>query len=451
MKRNQIILGVVLLLIIAAVLFLWFRSASDRPRSLPEGLPLELNQKPVYDWYVCEDLGIGPVPGVSDPRQRFRVCHNEGWEVLAYCLQPNWPAPDVGAACALIDENTFWCGFGLQNLREYSVLQTPTPTPTPLVPTATPTSSPTATSTALAATETPSTPLPSATSTPGGPSETATLTPPAASPTPLSTSPAATPPGRPSPGGSGFVEWLLSAVLQSGATPTPFLPQLNTPVLPAPQVAGDTGQGSAHPASSATFYGIDFNDTTQRIRIKIFPPNERVNQGKPIVIAFTPGQTCEYGDRQACINRYVADEGGEVIYVTAHSGINGEAEAFRRAVEGMGFDQASSSLRKVHARLQDLQGAQVEIVQGETVVSGLVLAVASRVPPTEMLKYLDLGLPEALDLASANDPLLASSLRPDQPQIVFETCGWKMPGEPWLPGITSTNASIYLGLIQKIP
>jgi hypothetical protein len=347
----------------------------------------------------------------------------------------------------LIDENTFWCGAGLQNLREYAILQTPTPTLTPLAATATPTSTPTATSTLPAATETPTTPLPTQTTTPGGATETATLTPPAFSPTP----PITTPPARPSPGGSGFVDWLLSVLFQQQATPTPFLPQPNTPTPPASQVTGDSEQAWSAPATSSTFYGIDFNNSAQRIRIKIFPKNERVNQGKPIVIAFTPGQSCTYGDRQACINRYFTVEGGEVIYITAHSGVDGEAEAFRRAVEGTGFDQASFSLRKVQARLQDLQGAEVQIVQGETTVSGLVLAAASRVPPKDMLDYLSLGLPQALALASSNDPALAASLKPAEPQIIFETCGWMMPGEPWLPGITSTNASIYLGVIQNKP
>lgn len=451
MKRNQIILGAGLLLVAAAALFLWIRSASERPRPLPENLPQQIDQRPVYDWYVCGDLGLGPVPGVSGPRQRFRVCHNDGWEVLAYCLQPNWPAPEVGAACALIDETTWWCGAGLQNLREYTVLQTPTPSPTPLIPTATPTSSPTATFTAPAPTETPTIPLPSETATPGEVTETPAITPPAASPTPPTTAPAATPPARPSPGGSGLMEWLLSALRQYGATPTPFLPQPNTPAPPASQIAVDDGQGVSNLSTTSTFFGIDFNDPTRRIRIKIYPPNDGVNQGKPIVIAFTPGQACKYGDRQACINRFVTQEGGEVTYITAHSGINGEAEDFRRAIEGMGIDQANSSLRKVHARLQDLQGASVEIVQGETVVTGLVLAAASRVPPKDMLDYLDMGLPDALALASSLDSALANSLKPDQPQIVFETCGWKLPGEPWSPGITSANASIYLGVIQKMP
>ena len=37
------------------------------------------------------------------------------------------------------------------------------------------------------------------------------------------------------------------------------------------------------------------------------------------------------------------------------------------------------------------------------------------------------------------------------PLLVFETCGWKVTGEAWARGTTSTTASIYLGVIQKKP
>jgi hypothetical protein len=131
--------------------------------------------------------------------------------------------------------------------------------------------------------------------------------------------------------------------------------------------------------------------------------------------------------------------------------VDGEAEAFRRAVEGFGFDQAGFPLRKIQARLRDLQDAEVEIVQGETVVSGLRLSVAVRIPPKFMGDYLESALPDALSLAAAINPAMQDALTPQQPQVVFETCGWKMPWEPWLPGMTSTNASIYIGVIRKGP
>jgi len=122
---------------------------------------------PPYGWTVSEDLGVGEVPG-GPTAQRFVVEQIEGWEVLAYCLDPQEPPPPVGTTCELIDENTFWCGDDFQQLREYEIVQQPpppaptetvqpsatrtstsTPTSTPTyTPTSTPTSTPTATNTA---------------------------------------------------------------------------------------------------------------------------------------------------------------------------------------------------------------------------------------------------------------------------------------------------------------
>jgi hypothetical protein len=127
-----------------------------------ERLSVILAPKPVNNWYVCANLGIGPVPGLPDPHQRFKVCHDSGWEIYAYCIEPNIPAPTLGTICSLIDDQTLFCGAEVQSLREYRILQTPaagtgTPSVTPS-PTATTTSTPTPTNT--------TTPTPTNTATP---------------------------------------------------------------------------------------------------------------------------------------------------------------------------------------------------------------------------------------------------------------------------------------------
>lgn len=144
--------------------------------------PAELLQGPlpVYNWHVCGDLGIGFVPGIG-MRAQFLLCHNQGWELQAYCLQPALPAPEIGTVCSRVNEDTFWCGAGIQNLREFRVLQTPTPTPSS-TPTPTPTLTPTPTNTST----------PTITQTPATPQ----------SPTPTPTRP-------PRPGGSGSIEWIV--------------------------------------------------------------------------------------------------------------------------------------------------------------------------------------------------------------------------------------------------
>jgi hypothetical protein len=183
--------------------------------------PHTQNDLPVYNWRVCEDLGMGTVPGVPGTVQRFRVCHRQGWDLLAYCLQPLIPPPPLETICERINEDTFWCGDQYQLLRYYQILQTPTPGPsdTPVTPTETLTPVPTLTQTI--------TPLPTGTSTPtptDTPFPTVTETP---SPTltetpPVPTVPVMTQTQRPPPGGSGNVDgisavrWFFGFLLLAG-------------------------------------------------------------------------------------------------------------------------------------------------------------------------------------------------------------------------------------------
>ncbi len=104
---------------------------------------------PPYGWEVTEDLGVGDVPG-GPTAQRFVVEHDTGWEVLAYCLEPDEPPPPVGAVCDLVEGDAFWCGDEYQMLRRYKIVQMPPPAQTSTstsAPTRTSTSTPTATAT----------------------------------------------------------------------------------------------------------------------------------------------------------------------------------------------------------------------------------------------------------------------------------------------------------------
>lgn len=156
---------------------------------------------PVHGWTVCGDLGIGPVPGLPGTIQRLQLCQGDGWEVQAYCLNPQLPVPAVGTLCSMVSGTDFWCGDSVQQLRNFQLLQTPAPSSTPL-PSSTPTPLPSPTAT--------STPLPSLTATPPQPSETLALTPPNAGfDTPVL---APTLFERPYPGGEGIRMPLISAL-----------------------------------------------------------------------------------------------------------------------------------------------------------------------------------------------------------------------------------------------
>lgn len=426
MKRLGFILGGLLLLLLATGVR-WSKFTSAAQASPFEDIFIApLGEKPVNNWRVCRDLGVGNVPGLGIQRQRFRLCHSQGWEVLVYCLEPNLPAPAVGTRCTRTNANTYWCGNGIQNLREYSVQETPpaisTPTPVPTnTPTLAPTQTPTVpTRTPLAPEQKPS-PRPKVRSTP-----------------------------RASTGGRGnfdlgsllSLDWLMAPIRTNfqpmAATPTPFQPR-----PPTAQVEPKT------PQSPSGFYGFDLQDGKHRVRILIFPPNNQVNQGKPILISFIPGQTCNYGDNRGCIHVYQTESGASVTFISVHSGVGGEGQAFRHAVEGTGIDSAGLSLKRVRGNLRALHGAEVVIIQGKRRYEGFTFVAAARIPPRSLGAYFETPIQNALVFASTIDKSLLGLGQRDLPLLVFETCGWKMPGEPWVKGVTSTTASVYLGVIQK--
>ncbi len=120
-----------LLLFLGVIILVW--QLAPNPVSAAPHVPINLLQieKPVDNWIVCRDLGVGDVPGLPQPRQRVQLCHEQGWRVNTYCLRPEAPVPLVGTRCQRINENTYWCGNGLQPLREYRIVDQPPETPTP--------------------------------------------------------------------------------------------------------------------------------------------------------------------------------------------------------------------------------------------------------------------------------------------------------------------------------
>jgi hypothetical protein len=168
-----------------------------------------------------------------------------------------------------------------------------------------------------------------------------------------------------------------------------------------------------------------------------------------VELSFIPGKTCNFGDHHACVSEFF-DGGRNLVFLTVHSGVGGEAQDFRHAVEGTGINRAGYSLKKVQAKLDSLSGAQVAILQDGDQVSSFTLVGVARIPPDYIQAYLKAPIHDALALAVKLNPDLKETLHPSLPIVAFETCGWKMFGEPWLPGVTSTTGSIYLGIIQPI-
>lgn len=546
---------------------------------------------PIYNWFVCEDLGVGSVPGVPDLRQILRLCHNQGWEIRTYCLQPGIPAPPIGSTCSQPAEGNFWCGDEFQLLQEFALDVTPTASPNPSVtntripsqtsppplntqtPTWTPTGTQTPTSTVLSSdtppptstprlTQTPTrtntpapsttgtvvnsetpmvsstppitlteTPQTSRTNTPVGPTETFTLTPP---PPPISETPTATlslftpvSTERPRPGGDGnfheigllgiflgiltsaigflsflilqnngneirmsieleestFPSMLKSIILpkrllilillslmiltayqipqywvglpqpvsgygvshveyKTSKTPTPFQPQHPTPVFSL----------EIEPISSLTyeFRDVDFSPQSGWRTITIDPPSQRVNDGKPITLSFLLSETCDFGDQHACVSSHVT-EMGNLTFLSIHSGYGGEGQSFRHALEGTGINTTAFSLATVQKNLDVLRGAQVSISEDGNEKGGFIVKGVIRIPARDLETYFSLPIEEALVLAGSINPTVWAFIDPNQPILIFETCGWKMPVEIGSNRVQNTTGSVYVVIIQPTP
>jgi len=220
------------------------------------------------------------------------------------------------------------------------------------------------------------------------------------------------------------------------------------PIINSQTYVGDSSI-NAFGNPSWEFYGIDFREKRQQVVIKIFPRDKELNHGEPIVIAFYPGDECSFGNKKACVYAYKPSEDGNIIFLSIHSGVGGEAQQFRHIVEGTSINRAKYNIVKVMKNLHKLQGAKVTITQHGRKVDGLTLVTTGRVPAEHLADYFQAPIYHALPIA-ANDNLdLGNYIRPNQPQLVFETCGWKMRGEPWAEMVTPTTASVYLAVIQK--
>lgn len=137
-----------------------------------ENASIKLSYQPSEGWTVCADLGVGPVPGLNITRQRFRLCSDTGWEILAYCLEPERPMPPLGTLCSEVDPGVFWCGDNVQQLQFYQVAQRPTPATRTPTRTRTRTATTTITSTATVPNQPSGTPVNTATTRPTSPRQT---------------------------------------------------------------------------------------------------------------------------------------------------------------------------------------------------------------------------------------------------------------------------------------
>jgi hypothetical protein len=234
-------------------------------------------------------------------------------------------------------------------------------------------------------------------------------------------------------------------------TQTPFQPY-NTP-LPTPTftpVPTETPLPTETPVLDPSFqyYGINFHANAQPVTIDIYPPDNKVNGGQPIHITFTPGEKCIFGDHRACVNGYRADLAGDLTFLTVHSGVGGEGQALRNALEGTWIDRAGLPLSQVMNQMDALRGARVIIRQGDHKVEDSSVARLGRVPALEVARYFRISHERGLTLAVNSDGDLGTFALANQPTLIIETCGWKMAEEPWADGVSWTTGAVYLTVIH---
>lgn len=226
-----------------------------------------------------------------------------------------------------------------------------------------------------------------------------------------------------------------------GLTQTPFQPvaptQTPTPTpLPTP---------TPFP-STYTRFGIAFTDTSQTIQVVLSPLQGPVNEGRPIRVPIRPGWPCEWADHRSCISLHYQ---GQVVLATIHSGVAGEGEALRNALEGTWLNAAALSLPRIQENLDSLQGADVDLEQGDSSSGTAHVLAAVRLPADQAADYFSLPVNEGLELAAQRSPEMAAALASEKPILIIETCGWSHPSEPLVPGTSPTSASVYLVVIGE--
>ncbi len=225
--------------------------------------------------------------------------------------------------------------------------------------------------------------------------------------------------------------------LPVAATPTPYLP-LHPTLTPA-----------VTPAASPDyiFHGIDFTPGAEEITLRIWPASDALNRGRPIKVRFLPGSECNFGDHQACVHHFRTANQQEVLWVSVHSGVTGEGQELRHALEGTGINSAGLSLEQVLINLAEMNNAVVTLRQGQKSVDDANAAAFARVPAVDVPDYLLMSFDQALEVAFATNPDIQPQLEASGTLLIIETCGWRMPGEQGWQFVSDTTASIYLGII----
>lgn len=238
-------------------------------------------------------------------------------------------------------------------------------------------------------------------------------------------------------------------VAQVQTTPTPFQPfaATQTPFRPIGPTATNTS--TPYPTQTPTppppptyiRFGINFQDTSQKIKTELLSSSKDFNGGRSIRINFQPGWPCEWINHRGCTSLHYQ---GQVVLVTIHSGIGGDGQNLRHVLEGTWLNAAALSISQIQDNLGRLRDSSVVIRQGGITAEEMRVRAAVRVPASQVVDYFSLPIDDALNLVAQDNPDLADALASKTPLLIIETCGWRLASEGYPPGVTDTSASVYL-------
>jgi hypothetical protein len=226
-----------------------------------------------------------------------------------------------------------------------------------------------------------------------------------------------------------------------------YLPRIFAPEAARPAAPQPTPAPTARPRMTLRWGSIDFSPESGAISADLRVPEGPDGGAFEVSLTIRPGWPCDFWDFRACAG--VQDDGQSgVLLVTVHSGLGGDGQGLRHALEGTGFNTAARSLEQIGRRMQQMQGAPVTLRQGDGEEALRVLSV-ERIPPPALDDYFSRGPLEALRGLAQRSETISEALRSGAPLLVIETCGWRHLEEWGQPGASNSTGSVYLVIMGE--
>lgn len=229
-------------------------------------------------------------------------------------------------------------------------------------------------------------------------------------------------------------------------TPTPFLPEIQPSLQPENDRVGAKVDpylptSEVTPARIPFWQEFDFSTGAPQIEIHFLDQTGNFSDGKPVLLRFTPATNCPFGSGHGCISQHAQ---GRYLLLTLHSGVAGEAQQLRHALEGTGINTAGLKTSEIQANLENISGSIASLHQGSQNLDYLSVKAVLRIPPGQIHEYYSLPFVDALESTVQNDLNFQNLLNGGEPIIIIETCGWPVPGEPSAEGVYQGTGSVYL-------